>query len=186
MRIEDNIYFSPSTRLESLDLSNRESVIMHFHERIAGYYFSPVAILNKSSHAFASGAILCLLIDAFARYSTLENRVRIRYVNWCMENMDLDEGTAKDFYEFFRCGLLHESHIKKFGQFSFDGDFNLPISIYSGFLVVNPIYLHSLLNGYLEDFTKKLHEDDSLYDIFIYRMKLDFGDEVDLAKEEKA
>lgn len=82
MRINDCIYFSPTLLLENLDLTNKELVMKSFTERIENYYFKPIEILNENKQAFASGAILCLLIDAFARYSTTEDRVGVRIKNW--------------------------------------------------------------------------------------------------------
>lgn len=183
MRINDCIYFSPTLLLENLDLTNKELVMKSFTERIENYYFKPIEILNENKQAFASGAILCLLIDAFARYSTTEDRVGVRIKNWCTDNLGLSEKTSKDFYEFFRCGLLHESHIKSFGQFTFDNEFHLPIKECSGFVVVNPFHLYSALRNYFNSFISNLETDEQLYSIFIDRLNIDFKDEVQAAKQ---
>ena len=120
MRIQDVIYFSTNVRLEDLDLNKRELVIDSFQERIEDYYFKPIQILVDHKMAFSAGALECLLIDAFARYATTENGVEKRMVDWCKAHLNLSKDIATDFYKFFRCGLLHESHIKQFGQFCFD------------------------------------------------------------------
>ena len=181
MRINDSIYFAPSLLLGDLDLNDKELVLFHFNERIKSYYFQPIEILNRNKQAFASGAILCLLIDAFARYSTTENKPGIRIKNWCRDNLQVSENTARDFYDFFRCGLLHESHIKSFGQFTFDNQFVLPIQEHGGFIVVNPIHLHSALNTYFNSFISNLKTDNNLYSIFIDRLYMDFKDEIQAA-----
>ena len=182
MRINDKIYFSPSLLLEKLDLTNKTLVLTSFKERIESYYFKPIKTLNDNHDAFASGAILCLLIDAFARYSTTEDSVGVRIVNWCCKHLCIDEKTAKSFYSFFRCGLLHESHIKNYGQFTFDKEFTHSIIEYSGFIVVNPSILCSASLKYFDDFIAELNSNDDLYSIFIGRLKTDFADEINEAK----
>jgi hypothetical protein len=178
MRINENIFFSPSLLLKDLDLSNKKLVVESFKERIESYFFQPVELLNKNKQAFASGAILCLLIDALSRYSTLEDKPGPRIRNWCIENLSLSEKKSEEFYSFFRCGLLHESHIKCFGQFTYDNQFILPIQEYNGFILVNPISLCYEIRNYFNSFIEELFRDEQLYSIFISRISIDFENEV--------
>lgn len=184
MRIQDVVYFSPSTKLGELDLSNRKHLVDAFKERIESYYFQPIEVLTKSNSAFAAGAIECLLIDAFARYVTEEKEdskrgaTRRRIIKWCKNQLHIDNQTAKNFYEFFRCGLLHESHIKGFGQFTFDINFANPISIEQDYLIVNPKHLFASLKDYFSNFTHQLLNDNEAYATFFARVKSDFESEI--------
>lgn len=183
MRINDIIYFSTKLKLEDLDLNDKELVLTFFNERIEDYYFKPIQILVQNKMAFSAGALECLLIDAFARYSTTENGVEKRMVEWCEKHLKITKNVATDFYKFFRCGLLHESHIKQFGQFCFDEYYiKEAIKDEQNYVVVNPKYLLSTLENYLTGFIELLKNDNSAYTIFIGRMKDDFGDEIQLAK----
>ena len=183
MRIHDIIYFSINLRLEDLDLNNRELVIKYFQERIEDYYFKPIQILVTQEMAFSAGALECLLIDAFARYATTENGVEKRMVDWSEAHLNLSKDIATDFYKIFRCGLLHESHIKQFGQFCFDEYYiSEAIKNEQNYIVVNPKYLLIALQDYLNKFIKQLKNDDDIYAIFIARMNDDFAGEVLLAK----
>jgi hypothetical protein len=185
MRIKDIIYFSPSLKLEDLDTENQELVLKYFQERITAYYFDSIEILIGHKQAFSAGALECLLIDAFARYSSPENGVEIRIVNWCMVNLGVDEQTATDFYKFFRCGLLHESHIKSYGQFCFDEHpANRPLQKISDFIIVNPTHLLTALKSFFDNFIATLRIDDVLYNIFITRIIADFSNEVERAERE--
>jgi len=183
MRIEDIIYFSPNLRLEELAIDNKGMLLQAFKERIESYYFEPIDILVDNKQAFASGALQCILIDAFARYRQAKNGVKIRFVEWCEHYLELDNEIATEFYEFFRCGLLHETHIKKFGQFSFDDPFRRPVQKISQFIIVNPIHLSLRLKSYFQQFIQDLETDDALYGLFISRINVDFKDEVEKARQ---
>jgi hypothetical protein len=184
MRIDDIIYFSPSLKLEDLRLDNKDLVSYYFNERIEEYYFKPIRILVENKMAFSAGALECLLIDAFARYSTTEEKVGKRFSDWCIINLKITDEASWKFYDFFRCGLLHESHIKQFGQFCFDeGYIQQPLISVQDFIVVNPKYLLEVLESYLASFIKELTSNDELYDVFIGHMVKDFGEEVSAAKQ---
>lgn len=183
MRIKDIIYFSPNLKLEDLKLSNPEHILYYFKERIENYYFEPIEVLNQHKMAFASGSLECLLIDVFARYTTTEDRAGVRIVNWAQTHLQLHNAVADKFYKFFRCGLLHEGHIKQFGQFCFDeGYINSAIMEEQDHIIVNPKYLLEELRQYLERFIELLKEDKEAYSIFINRLEEDFSDEVKKAK----
>lgn len=100
-----------------------------------------------------------------------------------MANLGLSERVANDFYDFFRCGLLHESHIKSLGQFTFDNQFLRPIEVNGGFIIVNPNHLFKTLKQYFNNFIYNLDTDNKLYSIFINRLNIDFKDEVEEAKQ---
>ena len=93
----------------------------------------------------------------------------------------LSREESLSFYDFFRCGLLHESHIKGFGQFSFD--FLGPINLIETYLIVNPKALLKLLEDYFADFLDALENNEEAYGTFLARMKSDFADEISLARK---
>ena len=178
MRIADKIYFSPSLRLEMLDLNNKNQLIENFNERITKYFIEPIEALNHSENAFAAGSLLTLLIDALSRYTTTENGSEKRMVKWCIDNLKVDKSTGTMFYEHFRCGLLHESHIKSLGQFTYDIEFAKSMTIEKNCLIVNPKCLFDDINKYFDEFIQLLKKDDSIYQIFLSRIKIDFEQEI--------
>ena len=181
MRIHELIYFSPSLKMEEIDLKNKQQVLEYFPERVYEYYLKPTTLLVENKMAFAAGALECILIDALARYSYSENSVGTRISLWCQNNLGVSEQTAISFYQFFRCGLLHEGHIKQFGQFCFD-DWIIaqPLIELQDFIVVNPKYLLDSINVFFNAFIAKLSSDDMLYALFIRRLIEDF--EIDINK----
>lgn len=183
MRINDIIYFSPSLKLEDFDLDDKEVVLKYFDERITEYYIKPISSLLQGEQAFAAGALQCLLIDALSRYSSEEDGVGKRIKSWCVKNLAISEPVAASFYEFFRCGLLHESHIKQFGQFCFDEIFARPIVDHGGFVIVNPKYLHEAIKSFFKSFIEDLRTNEELFQIFRDRLESDFGAEVIRARE---
>ena len=183
MRINEIIYYSTNLKLEDLDLDNKPLVLQCFEERINDYYFKPIKLLADQEMAFAAGALECLLIDALARYATRENGSEARMVEWFQEHLQLSKDSATNFYKFFRCGLLHEGHIKQFGQFCFDDIFGEePVIEVDSYLIVHPGLLCISLELYLEKFVARLKKDNQLYGIFIRRMQQDFGEEIKQAK----
>ena len=182
MRINDIVYFSPNLHLGKLDLNDKEQILKYFPERIKEYYLKPISVLVQNKMAFSAGAIECLLIDALSRYSNSEEGVGKRIMKWCMINLSINQKVSEEFYKFFRCGLLHEAHIKQFGQFSFDANFGSPIQELQGYIIVNPQHLLKSLEDFLDLFISKLDTDTSLYSIFIKRLSEDFSEEITLAK----
>ncbi|WP_131537883.1 hypothetical protein [Pedobacter nototheniae] len=184
MRIDDAIFFSPSLKLEELNLNDKGQILKYFPERIKEYYLKPVAVLVDNKMAFAAGALECLLIDALARYSSAEPGVGKRIADWCESNLGVSDKTAKAFYQFFRCGLLHEGHIKQFGQFCFDESYiQEPLIEQQNFIVVNPKYLLQSIEEFFTDFMENLATDANLYNNFHHKLSEDFGNEVVEAKK---
>ena len=183
MRVQNIVYFSTNLKLEDLDLSNQAQVLKYFEERIQDYYLKPIKVLVDNEMAFAAGALECLLIDALSRYATTVDVVNTRIKDWCQQNLKIDADTAKGFYDFFRCGLLHEAHIKEFGQFCFE-DYYCPVAVakVQKFVIVNPKHLLTAIEDYVKDFLLTLKSDPAIYSIFIGRLKVDFEEESKLAK----
>jgi len=182
MRIADKIYFSPSLKLEDLDLTNKSLLIEKFNERIENYFITPIESLNTTKNAFAAGSLLSLLIDALARYTSIENGSEKRIVKWCEDNLGVNTVTGTNFYKFFRCGLLHEAHIKSLGQFTYDNEFTSSMVLEKGCLIVNPTYLLKDIKKYFSELITKLNSDNNLYQIFLNRIKDDFADEINTIK----
>jgi hypothetical protein len=95
--------------------------------------------------------------------------------------LNTDAVTADAFYQYFRCGLLHEAHIKQFGQFSFDPVFNEPIQLMQDYVVVNPEKLYFSLQNFFQKFMDAASREKAVLNILINRLKDDFAEEVKLA-----
>ncbi|ADG82846.1 hypothetical protein [Thermincola potens] len=178
MNIRDVIYFSPNYRMEDLDFDNRIQILSAFKDRIENYYFKPIQQLNSLHYAFGAGLILVSLVDALARYSSIEDNCGARIKHWLKNNVNLpytkeeQEEIAKKFYNDFRCGLVHESHIKNSGQFSYDTW--KAITYENGFLIINPEAFFSEIKEYFARFLADLKVNDELYKIFFKRIRKDF------------
>jgi len=194
MNINDIIYFSPMYKMKDLKFDDKDIIINAFADRIESYYFVPIRLLNDYRYAYGAGVLLVSLVDAFARYSTSENSVGARIEKWIIDNINLNpyttsskkaieekETIAKIFYEDFRCGLVHESHIKNGGQFSYE--IQSALQSQRGFIIINPILLYEELEKFFINFSKELFANEALYAIFLKRIKGDFEEEAKLFEE---
>ncbi len=182
MNIRDIIYYSPNVKMEALDFNNRELLLNAFLDRIENYYFLPIKQLNGLRYAFAAGILLLSLIDAFARYSTRIDDPGPRIKEWVKHNLNLGmynkiekEKIARVIYKDFRCGLLHESHIKNCGQFSYE--IGSAVYLERDFVIINPSLLFKEIESYFQQFIDDLAVNEELYNIFLDRMRGDFEEE---------
>jgi hypothetical protein len=180
MRIDDNVFFSPEIPLKDLDIDDRVLMIDSFKSRIKQYYLRPIKILNSLKSAFAAGILEFSFIDALARYSTNSNRVGERIEEMIITISKTTNRIAERCYDEFRNGLLHESHIKNCGQFCYEypSAFNLD----SECLIINPLLLQRDLCNFFELYISELQKDDTKYDLFILRIRSDFGNEIKFFK----
>jgi hypothetical protein len=183
MNIKDIIYFSPNHRMSSLNFENKEQMIDAFEDRITRYYLNPIKMLNDIKSAFSAGVIILSLVDAFARYSSKEDQSGKRIPLWLQKNIKTISNmpnkkrdlVSESIYKDFRCGLLHESHIKNGGQFSYE--IGSSAFVHNKYIIINPKAFHKELTTYFQSYIDQLRICDELYDIFIERIKKDFEKE---------
>ncbi|HEC40919.1 hypothetical protein LCGC14_1072440 [marine sediment metagenome] len=98
--------FSPEFRLEEI---NKDNVLEAFRDRIEKYYFKPIKLLNNNRCGFAAIKLLASLIDILvkAKDHLTGHSSRIKYEYWLRDKLNLEKQDATDFYEDFRCGLIH-------------------------------------------------------------------------------
>ena len=188
MNIRDIIYYSPNVMMEDLDFDDKEKLLHAFQDRMENYYFMPIKQLNGLRYAFATGILLLSLIDAFARYSTRIDEPGPRIKEWVKHNLKLGyynereiEKIAGVIYKDFRCGLLHESHIKNCGQFSYE--IGSAVYLERDFVIINPSSLFKEIESYFQQFIDDLAVNEELYGIFLDRMRKDFEEEQKKFKE---
>jgi len=122
MRIGDHLYFAPDITFSNVDITGT-TLAQQMGDRIRGFYLEPAHVLIENGHAFASGVMLVVAIDALARLETGSQNVGERFRGWC--NAHLPSCTAsisERFYDTFRNGLVHEARIKDGGEFTLEAD----------------------------------------------------------------
>ncbi|MEO2563978.1 hypothetical protein ABHA59_08770 [Clostridium tertium] len=185
MRINEVIYFSPSTKMIDLDFNNKDMILKSFRERIDEFYFEPIKILNNSNKAFAAGTLIVSLIDIFANYS-IGGKTGYRYRNWLKDNIDIEKNLQDDIYKYYRNGLIHEGFIKEGGEFSYEiSESFVTVDLNSKtVMIINPKMMEEELKRYFEDYIAKLVTDRSLYEKFISTFKSQFQSEYALLRNE--
>jgi hypothetical protein len=156
MKIGEHLYFAPGVRFNQLNV-NDPMIIQHFHSRIEGYYLIPAKILaEKEDYAFPATLLLASAIDAIARDDSRPARNRERYVGWlqiafpCLATKPL----AEQFYDDFRCGLVHEARAKNGCVFTtFIGG---PVFVENGIMAINPQRFAKDVFQALDNFCAKL------------------------------
>ena len=143
--------FSPDFRLEEI---NKDNVLDAFRDRIEKYYFKPIKMLNVKKCGFAAIGLLASLIDILVKtkYHLTGHKSRREYESWLQEKLGFEKKCAKDFYEDFRCGLLHSGCIESGGQVSYKTS-KLYI-IYKGHHFVNPEILLEKIKHHFYEFIK--------------------------------
>ena len=150
MDIKNELYFSPKFKLSDLDKTN---VIEAFKERIDKWYFEPINILNKKKFGFSATALLASLIDILAKtknHDTTNSNNRSKYTEWLKKNFGFTEKKALNFYENFRCGLLHSGCIEYGGYISYKQK-QFCVSI-KGSLILNPKLLFQEVKKKFDEF----------------------------------
>mgnify|MGYP001006300296 CR=1 FL=1 len=133
MRIEEEVYISPTDTILDIKWDDPDKLITIFSNRINGFYFEPAKKMNEYGYAFAAGLIWLSLIYLFqdldSHNSGSNNRVGFHF-KYCLRTniQDFDEpdpnriyhNLAHRFYKEFRNCLIHECQIKNADQFSYD------------------------------------------------------------------
>lgn len=100
-------------------------------DRFKSRYFEPINNLLNSAeqNGFAIMAINCLLVDAFYQFENglKENPKKNVGENYCtfLEtylNELFDKDSAKAFYKYIRCGILHQAQTKNGSFLTVEGD----------------------------------------------------------------
>jgi hypothetical protein len=158
MRIDDVVYFSPSTRIKDLNFDNIEALISAFKERIESYYFDPAEFLNQKKMAFASGIMTMTAIDALCYFQypgitgngARQRRFYFEHIIPSLRSQTDKDCLAKDIVEFYRNGLIHEGRVKNCAQFSYD--YSEMIFEAEGFLIINPKLLLKQTQEYFNSY----------------------------------
>lgn len=160
MQIGEHLYFAPNIRFDQLDLQGL-ALPEQFAQRIRGFYLDPAGLCAEKGFAFASGVLLVACIDALARFRTEINGTGERFRAFTkaqLPSFGTDE-LAKQLYDDFRCGLVHESRIKRGAQFSFDFECTaLPLA---DALIINPSLLLQEVSEALDQYVALLQNDEN-------------------------
>jgi hypothetical protein len=173
MRIAEELYFAPNIRFQQLDLTGAK-LPDQFEARIRGFYLDPAISLAKKGHAFPSGVLLVVTIDAIARICSTKKGVRERIIDWCERNLPSlsTQDVRRCFYEDFRNGLVHEARVKNGSEFNLDEKH--AASLRGSRLVVNPRVLADEIASSLAKFIATVKSDDTENQRFLRRMQSEF------------
>jgi len=153
--------FSPDLRLEDI---NKDNILDAFRDRIKEYYFKPIRMLNDKEFGFAAIGLLASFIDILVKTKDhlTGHKSRTEYESWLHEKLGFEKKCAEDFYEDFRCGLLHSGCIESGGQVSYETS-DL-YTFYKGHHFVNPKILLEKIEQYFDEFIK----DENPTELFEY------------------
>ncbi len=157
-------------------------------ERIYGRYFDPVDQLILSEDGkpayerrfgFAILAIDCLLIETFGAFlQGFETTDGISKATFCKFLTSrhrfsgaFTEHLAKQFYEEFRCGILHQAEIGGESKVWSIGDLVKEIN---GSLIINRNELHERLKADFDAYLTELAESTNIIARQNFRKKMDF------------
>ena len=176
----DILYFAPGIRFNQIDL-NGPTLPEQFNCRITGYYIKPAEECCERGQAFAAGVLLVSCIDALARFKFKTNDVGKRFKDFVQEELPSfsNKELAKHFYQDFRNGLIHETRIKRGGQFSLEGKQTL--EEIEGLLRVNPFYLAEEVRVALGKYVGLLSRDVTERTSFVKALRRDHSDDFRLA-----
>jgi len=185
MKIGDHVFFAPGILFTRLDLSSPR-IVQQFEARMEGYYSSPVRLLAKHRHDFGAAILLASCMDALGRYSSQapqswRNHQRKKYVNWIQSAIrSLSNGpSAEDFYENFRCGLVHEARAKTAGELR--RDIKVAVVVDRGVMALNAVRLAIEVKQSLTNFCHKMINDPPALAAFQACLQIDFALELKLA-----
>jgi len=186
--------FSPNCTFDDLKDAEIDKLIDAFIDRMKGWYFQPLKSLlgldtekTKGDYDFISLAIECMLIDALAGYfyGIERNTGKCSFIVFLIENLGFKSyKEAEKFYEDFRCGIVHETRIKKSGFVSRKEKFP-HYWIVNDKLYVNPVKLFTELKSFFIWYCDKLLEEDKENIIrknFLRRFRYLFKDHEELKR----
>ncbi len=196
MRIEEEVYISPTDTFLDIKWDNPDNLITIFSNRIYGFYFEPAETLNNEGHAFASGLICLSLIDLFSNldsHNGSNNKVGFNFKYWLRTNIqDFDKpdpsriyhNLAHRFYKEFRNSLIHECRIRNAGQFSYDFDSIIYFIRNSGrhIMIVNPKLLLYHLKEAFDDYLTTVSKNKTEFQKFKRMLKSNFNIDFECAE----
>ena len=193
MRIAEILYFAPERRFSELDFENQLKMVDFFEQRINNFYLQPAKKLKEPFEAFAQGLLCVAVIDLLARYTycpppTNCNPAKVKgcdFIRWVQQIPGFnDEKIASRFYEDFRCGLVHEGHIKHLGQFSHELD-KIVSEVRDGrdlATLVNPMLLLGAIENEFKNFCDTLRTNKAEYNKFVNHLCVDFKMELEASR----
>lgn len=178
MRIGDRLFFAPGIRFDEVDFESHE-LPNQFRQRIRGYYLEPAAKAVAAGDAFAAGILLVVCIDALARFQ-VGGQVGDRFETFARNELASfsAESRARELYETFRNGLVHEARIKFGAQFSLDFDPALAYYRSNGVTIINPACLFDELGQALDAYIERLITDEEAFERLAAILKEDHAQDV--------
>src|SRR6266446_3759108 len=182
-----------SSEWQSLKLDDPHSpdwsrAISILRERIYGRYFDPVDHLIeveqqkpavKRRFGFAIVAIDCLLIETFGAFveglETTDGKSKATFCKFLTTrpkfNAAFTEDLAKQFYEEFRCGILHQAEVGGASKVWSVGDF---VRRDGAMVIVNRTEFHKRLKEDFDDYLDELAQPSNVDLRRNFRKKMDF------------
>ena len=177
MKIDDHLYFAPGIKFSEVDTTDT-TLAQQIGDRIRGFYLEPARVLIESGHAFASGVLLVVAIDALARLETGNQNVGDRFKEWCNDHLhNCTASISRQFYEKFRNGLVHEARIKDGGEFNLENDSTFEEK--GLILSCNPTHLLAKVDSALAAFVQTLEAEPAELEAVRNRILEDFSYEFD-------
>jgi hypothetical protein len=174
-------------KLDDPNSSDWQRAISILHKRIRGRYFDPVdqlIVAEKDTPAherrfgFAILAIDCLLIETLGAFlQGSETTDGISKATFCKFLTTRDrfkaftESLAKQFYEEFRCGILHQAEVGGGSKVWSVGDL---VREADGALTINRNELHERLKADFEEYLTELNNSANRALRKNFRTKMDF------------
>lgn len=123
MKIGEFLYFAPSIAFADLDF-REERLPSQYAQRIEGFYLTPASTLVKAQHSFAAGLLILCAIDALAKIDNPDMSVNERFKSYCMSRLPSfsEAAGAKQLYDAFRNGTVHEARAKDGAEISLESD----------------------------------------------------------------
>lgn len=194
MRMEEEVYISPTDTFLDIKWDDPDKLISIFSNRINGFYFEPAEMLNNNGNAFAAGIICLSLIDLFSNIHNGSNKVGFNFKYWLRTNIpEFDQidpdgiyhNLAHRFYKEFRNSLVHECRIRNAGQFSYDYK---SIIYFIGnterhIMIVNPQILLFNLKEAFDNYLAIITENETEYQKFYRMMRRNFNIDFEFAEE---
>jgi phage baseplate assembly protein W len=158
LRLEGKYLFSPTDEFKDLDLTNFPSIVGAFERRIQGWFFDPLRrLLSDEKNFFIAAALECVLVDALSgfAYGIFGDTHKDDFVKFLVENLNIPEDAAIEFYTRFRCGILHQTNIKKSSCLTKEVE-TLYFQLEDDRLFFNPQGFFELPEKYFESYVRRL------------------------------
>jgi hypothetical protein len=170
--------FAPNVEFRDLDLSDFQSVVKAFGQRMDGWFFKPInRLFGYENNLFVITAIECMVVDTLSGFWYGDSGTKKNFTDFLVERMNIHPDIANAFYLRFRCGIVHQTNIKENSVISEKvKDFQLDNS---NVLYFNPIGFFVQLITYFDKYLKELGSRSDGVQSFKRRFKQLFNDEFD-------